>query len=89
MAIESVPTYQVRGSAVTYQSASPTHSRREGEPSPRNIDRRVTSAVHWRTNISDALLGRQPGPRGALADRLAPRSLRTPTAVGGVPRREA
>jgi hypothetical protein len=89
MAIESRPVHQVRGPAVIYQSAFPTHPRREGEHSLRNIDRRVASAVYWRTNISDALLGRQPGPRGALADRLDPRSLRRLALVGGVPRREA
>jgi hypothetical protein len=85
MAIESIPMYQVRGSVVTYQSASPTHPRRAGEPSLRNIDRRAASAVHWRTNMSGALPGQQRGPQSALADRLARRWVRTLMAVGGVP----
>jgi hypothetical protein len=37
MAIESIPMYRVRSSAVTYQSASPTRPRGAGEPSLRNI----------------------------------------------------
>jgi hypothetical protein len=56
MAIELIPMYQIRGSAVTYQPALPRHSRRAGQPSLRSTDRRLAAAVHWRTNMSRALL---------------------------------